>query len=278
MRRLAILFFLGAAALHAEPALLHIQSEPPGADVYVDGVLSGKTPLEIPASVLRHVRLSKDGYQDSRLPVRADSSSEILIIMRRSIAAHDTGANPAVTPAGAMLRSMLLPGWGQASKGDSSGYWFGLGSMAAAGAYFYYGAESRLAQDRVISKYQMADIRLAGYGSVSAALVPTVASYYSAFTQHGVASYIAHGDRNVADTLAKTCFSSTNLFSFDLTKKDCRAYRHAKSKQRYAGYAFLGIYTWNVLDALLSDPQVPVAALPVFGEDQGFLVAARLRF
>ena len=134
MRRFAILLFLAVTVSQAEPALLRIQSDPPGAEVYVDGVLAGQTPIEITASALRHVRVRKEGYQDSQLPVRTDSASEILIALRRlPESANEPGASRSVSPAGAMLRSMLLPGWGQVSKGDSSGYWFGLGSMAAAG-------------------------------------------------------------------------------------------------------------------------------------------------
>lgn len=271
------LFFLAAGITHAEPAFLRIQSEPPGAEVYVDGVRAGHTPVEISAGEMRHVRLKKEGYQDSQLPVRADSSSEILIVLRRLPSASESGG-ASVSPAGAMLRSMILPGWGQVSKGDSSGYWFGLGSMAAAGAYFYYGAESRTALDRVIAKYQMADIRLAAYGSVNAALFPTSAFLFTPYAQHGIASYFVHADRGVADTLAKSCFQTAVLFASDQSHRECRAYKNGRMRQRQAGYAFLGIYAWNLLDALLSNPRVPVAASPVFGEDQGFLVAARLRF
>lgn len=273
-------------SIGAEPARLRVLSEPSGADVFVDGVHAGKAPLEIDASVLRHVRVTKDGYQEAVMPVRADSPSEVLFLLKKASAASSDSIPSPGGPAsrspgsvGAMLRSMVLPGWGQVSKGDPSGYWFGMGSMAAAGAYFYYGSESRRYLDRLIRNFQLEDIRTLGYGVTGASSFPTQAALFNSYTQAGAVSYALHGNRGVADTLAKSCTSGNALYSLVTNyKKECRGYMRNARLQRQAGYAFLGIYTWNVLDALLSNPRIPVAAAPVFGEDRGLLVAARIRF
>lgn len=285
---LCIILFAIGMPLAAEPARLRVLSEPSGADVYVDGVLAGKAPLEIDASVLRHVRVKKDGYQEAVMPVRADSPSEVLFLLKKAVTPESSPLQPgpiarpqARSPGsvGAMLRSMVLPGWGQISKGDPSGYWFGVGSMVTAGAYFYYGSESRRYLDRLIRNFQLEDIRTIGYGVTGASSFPTQSALFNAYTQAGLAGYALHGNRDVADTLARTCTSGNVYYSlFTNYKKECRGYSRSARLQRQAGYAFLGIYTWNVLDALLSNPRIPVAAAPIFGEDRGLLVAARIRF
>jgi hypothetical protein len=85
---------------------LQISSEPTGAEVWIDGILEGLTPLDILPVVLGpvHIRLHRDGYQDRELHIRLEENTRLDIHFElqkesgsvRIEALFPTGLEPAV--------------------------------------------------------------------------------------------------------------------------------------------------------------------------------------
>lgn len=78
----------------ADPiAAVAIESEPPGAEVLVDGALLGRTPVLVPrpTSGERQVMLRLRGYQDARVVVVPTSSGELSVRLERALV-HGSGS------------------------------------------------------------------------------------------------------------------------------------------------------------------------------------------
>jgi hypothetical protein len=92
---------LPVVAVWGEPLRIEIVSEPPGADVILDGTkISAPTPvaLEVPRDLGGHVlEVRKEGYRGTRQAIRFDKNLELRISV-----ALDPKSRPAVLPLGSV--------------------------------------------------------------------------------------------------------------------------------------------------------------------------------
>jgi len=110
---------------------IRIRSEPAGADIFVDGVFAGRTPLEIETKgKAANVRLSAAGFEDLSFPVQSSGDAELEFRLTPRI--QEPKADGPYWEA--FARSMILPGWGQHFKGDTSAFCFATGTVLAIGA------------------------------------------------------------------------------------------------------------------------------------------------
>lgn len=92
-------------------------------------------------------------------PTRVDRASKVLLPQ----AQEDTAASPPVSPGGAFLRSLAVPGWGQAAVGSHTRAGFYFASSAATGWMLFKTAKflgnARERRDLVESEVEAALVR-----------------------------------------------------------------------------------------------------------------------
>jgi hypothetical protein len=68
--------------IHGNTQRIHVNSDPPGAEVLYDGGIRGVTPTDVPVSrrpLQSHVTLRKAGFRDTVLTLKADVSMWALL-------------------------------------------------------------------------------------------------------------------------------------------------------------------------------------------------------
>lgn len=251
---------------------IRLLSDPAGAEVFVDGVRVGTTPIDLPANgKMQSVRIALANYDEIVFPVRASAKSEVMFTLQkadRTARSSQSSSTQAPLPAssgpywGAFARSLILPGWGQYSKGSDSGFWFGLGSAVFAGTAVYADHQARLYRNKYVSSARATQVYLLGSPSATNQTVIAFATF----------SYLSVPVSGSVSDL-KNCTSGV-----------CSDYRQMHTITRASAGLFAAIYFWGLFDALLADTSskrssVTFSALPVaFGSDRGAMFGARVRF
>lgn len=269
------------ANLWADPTpQVRIVTRPAGATVFVDGVERGKTPLNISTSdKAANVRLSMNGFEEIRFPLRASGDLEIEL----TLVAEDsqrTQPSPGIVPAsknarpytGAFARSLLIPGWGQYSKKDSSAIWFLAGTLVSGIAYLDASQSfMRMRKDAII-KYREGDV----YSVLQAGLVPGAKARETAATQAlGIA--LLHIPSGNERQFTHNCFAISPVNLTNGTMQTCRNNRRALARKYSTGFVFAGMYLWNAFDALLATERMSLS-IGFPEEGRGVVMAASLRF
>ncbi|MBL8022157.1 MAG: PEGA domain-containing protein [Leptospirales bacterium] len=256
----------------ADAGVIRLLSDPAGAEVFVDGVRVGVTPVDLNTNgKMQAVRIAMPEYEEVNFPIRAAAKSEIMFTLQRKdrnvrIAnrfaeqIRDSSAPADKLYWGAFARSLVLPGWGQYSKGDSSGFWFGFGSIMLAGTAVYADNQARYFRHRYVATARESQVYLMSiYGANQQILTYATLNYLA----------VVPGSGSVSDL--KNCTAST-----------CTAAKQNHKIARSSAGLFVGLYLWNVFDALLADSKrssVTFGGMPIIsGNDRGAIFGARVSF
>lgn len=273
---------LAEAPLSAETEQIRFVTQPAGATVFVDGIDRGKTPLSIPVTEKSvNVRLFMPGFEEIRFPVRSSGDLEIVLVLAPEVLPTISRPLP-VDPApgqsrrapywGAFARSLLIPGWGQYSKKDSSSFWFLTGTLIGGVAYLDASESFTRARRDAIRKYREGDV----YSLVQASIIPALRARDTAASQAiGIAYFHQPSGNEKQYTHNCTFVSLVNITNG--TAQTCRNNRRALQRKNTTGYVFAGLYLWNAFDALLATEKMSFS-LGVPEADRGVVVAASLRF
>lgn len=255
-----------------EIGVIRLLSDPAGAEVFVDGVKVGVTPVDLATNgKMQAVRIAMPEYEEVNFPIRAAAKSEIMFTLQRKdrharIAnsyaeqIRDASGSGDKLYWGAFARSLVLPGWGQYSKGDSSGFWFGFGSIMLAGTAVYADSQARYFRHRYAASARESQVYLMSlFGTNQQILTYATLSYVA----------VIPGSGSVSDL--KNC-----------TASNCAAAKQNHKIARGSAGLFAGLYLWSLLDALLADSKrssVTFGGMPlVSGNDRGAIFGARMRF
>ncbi|MCE9598791.1 MAG: PEGA domain-containing protein [Spirochaetia bacterium] len=273
-----------AAEPKSDSPQIRIVTRPAGAAVFINGVEKGKTPLEIPAGERAlNVRIFLQGYQEIRFPIQSTGDLEMILSLQedRITQAASSSDAPGIRPDasknrapywGAFARSLILPGWGQHSKGDSASFWFLSGTLLSGIAYLDATQSFRRARQDAIFKYREGDL----YSLAQAA--SSTAPKNGALPLAAVSVLAAlHFDSGEAKQYTRNCMALSPVSLANGTLQTCKANLRALHRKRATGYVFAGLYLWNVADALLATDKISLGfGLPT--EDRGFVLATTLKF
>ncbi|MBL8022158.1 MAG: PEGA domain-containing protein [Leptospirales bacterium] len=266
----------------AEKQQIRIVTQPAGATVFVDGIDQGKTPLSIPVTDRSvNVRLAMAGFEEIRFPLRSSGDLEIVLTMAPDVLpnlSRPLPADPTPVPKkrspywGAFARSLVIPGWGQYSKKDSSSFWFLTGTLISGLAYMDARESFIRSRKDAIRKYREGDI----YSFLQAGLIPTLRARDTAAAQAiGIAYFHQPSGNEKQYTHNCTFISLVNITNG--TGQTCRNNRRALQRKNTTGYVFAGLYLWNAFDALLATEKMSFS-VGIPEADRGVVVAASLRF
>ncbi|MCE9598790.1 MAG: PEGA domain-containing protein [Spirochaetia bacterium] len=249
---------------------IRLVSDPVGASVFVDGIQVGVTPFDLVNNgKMQSVRIAMSNYEEIVLPIRASAQSEIMFTLQKlesRNAATDQATRQSASATkgpywGAFARSLILPGWGQYSKGDESAFWFGLGSAVFAGSAVYADGQARNLRHRIVAPNKLSSIFFLASSESQSVSTAAVALYL----------------------IVPSAGSPSNLGG--CRSSICKSYRQLDEASRVSAGMFGAMYLWGLLDALLASVPAKKSnsfsfrAMPVFaGNDRGALFAARMRF
>lgn len=272
---------IAAPSARAEGEQIRIVTRPAGATVFVDGVEKGRTPLNISAGEKpANVRLSMSGFEDLRFPLRATGDLEIVIILVPGATPGTAMQNP--TPEarsknrspywGAFARSLILPGWGQYSKGDSNSFWFLTGTLVSGIAYLDASQSFARVRKDAITKYQEGD----AYSLLQAGTIPALRTRDTAATQ-AIGIALLHRPSGNENQFTKNCIFVNYVNATNGTAQTCRRNRRALERKHTTGYIFAGLYLWTAFDALLATEKASLS-VGVPEAERGLVLSASLKF
>ncbi len=176
--------FCYSFALGQEDLSITITTSPPGATVYLRGELDlvANTPASLPSNITGRYKteITRPGYETWKgdLTFVPGSTNNVAIELSKK------------TRMKAMLRSLIIPGWGQVYSGDKlRGYLITSGAVVAAGTIFYL--DRRF--DKKLNDYNEA---LEEYNSASA--IEERIALKSCMDGRQRDAYFAETDRNTA--------------------------------------------------------------------------------
>lgn len=232
----------------ATSAKLNIKTIPAGAKIslrYKNNAGSNISSVE--------VVVEKDGYQTQHLIVDPHDAGQFTVHLKLISGKDPDSEKKEPLPQrldcwpcwGAMGRSMVLPGWGQAYKNsDLKGGLFGGFFVASIINYFYWDQRVQLALteygaslSRIYLSSSLLQATSALYSGNSSAYNSSTSVLY--IWQYGI---LLEGNLSSLGEGAKTC-----------SLPACKRYQSATRNREYAIYLVGSLYLWNVLDALISD-------------------------
>ncbi|HMU84008.1 MAG TPA: PEGA domain-containing protein [Leptospiraceae bacterium] len=267
-----------AGGLSAETRRIRIVTEPTGADVYVDGVLAGKTPLDVETDGrLKNIRIVSEGFREISFPLRADGGAELVFGLRKAMQTLPDERSSGGLNFLAMARSAILPGWGQYSKGDGSAFLFGAGTIFAGGLLYQTHLDVDVRRRAAVNGFLRGDYYSLAYYQAQALTNSNLGPTFNA------SAVILASDLMPSrqDTLINSCVPYSTFQMFTVSKGACDRFHRARRNYHRAKYAFAGMYLWNVLDALIADPRstVSFSSSPVLSdEEKGVYLGAVVRF
>ena len=226
-------------AVQGSAATLRIVPAPPDSEVVVrqENIEDGSTRVRI--------TVRKPGFESAQLVLYPGGSGQqtIQVTLNELPNAESPDALATCTPAGALWRSAILPGWGQYCKGQTlrAGLFFGGFVLTT------YNYLSTVQQYRAA----LSDLR---NESRSNALVLALAAYSSTFSFNDAYRYF-NNDYLLVQFSDE--YVEGKLDRFDCYASSCGSARRLRDERDQAPYLIGIVYIWNLLDAYFAAGAMP---------------------